>query len=411
MRHSVRLLGATLLALTPLSSAAQQDLIILGRLNRFWQLQDFDGPNPSLVELDSLQCPPGASVCSSPAGLTTDRATGDLLVLMSDWTQPENATSEIWRIDRTTWETTVEAQLEAPEGETHGRFTGLEQQPSGRLITVFCGSDSPFGVQTTRHLAIVDASRSSTDFMILRGLDEELTSQLFLPLTLDSRGVPIALVHSLSDLTHNVEIDLATGVVSEGSLSAPEFLSWGLVQSNAGESYAADSIGRFSKLDPATGDWNLVFNGQFYISYLWDMTLTNSSVGNDFEVVCSSLPNSNDQVSTLEFIGSSAVSENDLTLVARNVPLASTGFYLMGEIEAITPLGLGLLCIHSPIHRDLGSLNHTGGTFAYSVDLGALANGQPAIAGTRQIFQYWHRDFENGMPTTSLSDAIAVTFR
>ena len=188
-------------------------------------------------------------------------------------------------------------------------------------------------------------------------------------------------------------------------------LSWGLVQSNAGASYAADSIGRFYKYDPAADDWNLFFNGQFEISYLWDITLTNRLAGSDFEVVCSNLPNSSDRASTLEFVGSSSVSENDLTLIARNVPVASPGFYLMGEGQTVTPLGLGLLCIDSPIYRDYASLNQTGGTFGYSLDLGALANGHPAIAGTRQIFQYWHRDSRNGVATSSLSDAIAVTFR
>ena len=92
----------------------------------------------------------------------------------------------------------------------------------------------------------------------------------------------------------------------------------------------------------------------------------------------------------------------DLELLCRDLPSSSFGYFLVGPNAGSMPVGQGVLCIGAPQFRyslfvqDSGA----GGSVRFEIDLSALPNGAPVLAGDRYIFQYWHRD--NGS-TSNLS--------
>ena len=118
--------------------------------------------------------------------------------------------------------------------------------------------------------------------------------------------------------------------------------------------------------------------------------------------------------------GSITLANNDLRLLASQLPMNSTGFFIASETAGfITQPGgsTGNLCVAGEIGRVVGGqILNSGffGSFAASVD--ATAIPQPtgsvsAIVGETWHFQAWFRDSIGGQATSNFSDGWRVTWQ
>ena len=127
---------------------------------------------------------------------------------------------------------------------------------------------------------------------------------------------------------------------------------------------------------------------------------------------CTSNPNSTGVTSSLSAAGSLAVSNNDLTLTAADLPPSSFGFFLASQTQGsvANPGGSeGILCLGGAIGRFVGpgEIKNSGanGDFSLALDLTALPSPTGfvvAFPGETWNFQAWHRDSVGGnaVPTS-----------
>lgn len=399
---------ALTLTLAP-SADAQQRLLAVGRGDIMWEYLDHDTAQPSLLRLATLGHAPGSQLPGggSVGAIASERGTDDLFVLKTNWGLWDDTAAEIWRTDPDTGDSQLLLQFEAPDGPPFGRFRGLAQRPDGTLVTLYQGSETHSSIHAdSTHLTLIDLQRGHVDHMPLLGPTGPLQEEFFVAFTLDERGSPVGIGST------SAAIDPVHGFVSNGPVTGPGLLHpWGLALANDGTYLAGDTRGNLFTYDPVAGNWTETFgDGVLGPNYLYGFALTGVEHGSDFGAVCQGAPNSTGRPSTLEFIGSSTAADQDLQLVARHVPAGSFGLYVMGSAAGSTPVGAGTLCIGGTAHRDSSPVAFSGFPAAKPLDLSQLFDGQPALAGSRRIFQLWHRDVGPAGPTSNLSDAVSVDF-
>lgn len=123
----------------------------------------------------------------------------------------------------------------------------------------------------------------------------------------------------------------------------------------------------------------------------------------------------------LEVLGSNAVSVDDVTLEATDLPLQSAGYFLASATQGFVPLAggsQGTLCLGGAIGRFVapGQVQSSGstGTFGLTIDVHAIPQPTGPITpafGETWNFQAWYRDVVGGAATSNFTDAVAVTFR
>jgi hypothetical protein len=128
-------------------------------------------------------------------------------------------------------------------------------------------------------------------------------------------------------------------------------------------------------------------------------------------------PNSAGLFGELRAVGSSAVQSNRLTLAARDLPLATFGYFLNGTATASTtpPGSAGILCLGGAIGRfnaqsQVFFTGTTGSSFL-QIDLSAIPTPTGfVVAAVGQIwhFQAWHRDVVAGS-TSGFTNAATVS--
>jgi hypothetical protein len=117
-------------------------------------------------------------------------------------------------------------------------------------------------------------------------------------------------------------------------------------------------------------------------------------------------------------VGSDAVEDGDLTLIARFLPQHSVGYFVASRTPGNTlpvPGSIGRLCVSGSIGRAVGGVldSSTLGTLVAQVDLTAIPQPTGPVAvqpGETLHFQAWHRTTLAGQPTSDLTDAVRVTF-
>lgn len=126
--------------------------------------------------------------------------------------------------------------------------------------------------------------------------------------------------------------------------------------------------------------------------------------------------NSTGQPATIEALGSAAISDGTLVLVARQVPLNKLGLFIVSDTSGNFPGaggGQGTLCLGGKIARFSRQVMSAGdlGALRAEVDLGQLPSplGNAIQPGETWNFQAWYRD-KNPAATSNFSDAVAVTF-
>ena len=143
---------------------------------------------------------------------------------------------------------------------------------------------------------------------------------------------------------------------------------------------------------------------------LFDAPATWASVGS---TVCLGLPNSTGEPATFRVLGSDLRADNRLLFDVHGLPSSSFGFFNMGQNPGSVPVGSGTFCIGTPFQRLSGQTLNSLNTRAVSLglDLNTLPPNAAVQAGATWRFQYWYRDSVNGVVTSNLSNAVAVTFR
>ena len=126
------------------------------------------------------------------------------------------------------------------------------------------------------------------------------------------------------------------------------------------------------------------------------------------------VPNSTGEAGTLRMYGSILYWQNNMQLLAENLPPNQFGYFLTSQTPGFSPTGQGNLCLGGAIGRfNLpGQVQSTGATGSMSLvlDTGAM----PTPAGTMSMsngqtwsFQAWHRDLNPG-PTSNLTEGLRL---
>ncbi len=144
----------------------------------------------------------------------------------------------------------------------------------------------------------------------------------------------------------------------------------------------------------------------------WDTSQPESSCLDADGNFCVSRPNSTGQASTIHSSGSKSASNNDLELIARDVPPLQAGLFFFGERQISLPFGDGVLCVGAGttgLERLPLTVSGGGGRLRHTVDMRSL----PALGllnpGSTWNFQAWFRDTLAGGGHFNLSDGLTLT--
>ena len=149
-------------------------------------------------------------------------------------------------------------------------------------------------------------------------------------------------------------------------------------------------------------------NGGAGISNAWPYDLNGCPAPS---LACAGEPNSVSALgASLAFMGSQSLAADAASLAASDLPSNTPFLPILGMQPASIPLGMGVLCIGSPITRLDPGFANAGGQGAIAFDLPAPAPGTTIQAGETWLFQVWYRDTVGGTSTSNLSNAIAVPF-
>lgn len=392
-------LAVTALAVAALmpNVEAQQELYALARGNTIWRIDGFDtaSPNPALVTNWGITPGSSAPPCSTcaPVGLERDPSTGDFFVLLAGWnvfTEP----AQLLRVDNATGATSFVCEV------PFLGLSGLSRRWDGKLMSI----------DQRQRLVIIDPVTCTSSSVTLSAPIGPNMGPVypFVPFDIDARGD----VQVLSD--PSVRLDPVSGVTTPSGIAPfPGNTAGGFVRTRDGELYAGDLFpGNLYRYDALNATWTSVFvGGNITMNNIYDLVLTNPAAGDGFEQVCIGVASSSGEIATLEFLGTSSLADDDLTLATRGLPANTFGMYLMGDAAGLTAVGAGRLCIAPTVYRYTSSFSAVQETYRFDVDLAALPDGQPAMANTTRIFQFWFRDTVAGVATSQLSSAAAVTFR
>tara|TARA_R110002126_G_scaffold41590_31_gene121008 strand:+ start:1741 stop:2814 length:1074 start_codon:yes stop_codon:yes gene_type:complete len=131
---------------------------------------------------------------------------------------------------------------------------------------------------------------------------------------------------------------------------------------------------------------------------------------------CANPANSSGMGGTVSMLGSTRIQDQDLTLVASNLPPGEFAFFVASPSQGFVPFpagGQGNLCLGTPFARYqtlVGAISPAG-EYQIDVDITAIPMTPPVavMPGEQWFFQCWHRD-SNPTPTSNLSDVLVVTF-
>ncbi len=215
-------------------------------------------------------------------------------------------------------------------------------------------------------------------------------------------------------------IDTTTGVATAvGPLGVNISYAQGMdFDPLTGELYAATYIGggmgRFCRLSLVTGaaevlETTTVLNAEMEIA------IQASDVGVAY---CAANANSTGVPAQLEGFGSAVALDNQLTLVATDLPTNSFGFFLASTAQGfvVSPGGSsGNLCLSGSIGRYVGpgEIQNSGasGSFSLLLDLSTMPTPTgpvAAVAGDTWSFQAWYRDTSVAGPTSNFTRGLEV---
>ena len=131
--------------------------------------------------------------------------------------------------------------------------------------------------------------------------------------------------------------------------------------------------------------------------------------------------NSTGSPSSISASGTVTVAENNLVLIAEDLPLNAFGFFLTSQSQGFVanPGGSdGNLCLGGSIGRYVGpgQIVNSGATGSFALPLDLTRTPTPTglvaiAAGETWNFQAWHRDAVGGAATSNFTDGLEVQFQ
>ena len=180
-------------------------------------------------------------------------------------------------------------------------------------------------------------------------------------------------------------------------------------------------------LDGVIGDlrWDeiRINSGGSGTHFFWDDIVIargepSSNVGTNY---CTGVANSTGAVGNIIASGSLTVGDNNMSLVASDLPTNSFGFYLTSRVQGFiqNPGGSqGNLCLSGAIGRYVGpgQIQNSGGNGSFTLPLDLTQMPTPtglvaAQAGETWNFTTWYRDAVGGSATSNFTDGVEVTFQ
>ena len=132
------------------------------------------------------------------------------------------------------------------------------------------------------------------------------------------------------------------------------------------------------------------------------------------------VPNSTGSPGHIRGTGSAVAANNDLTLVAEDLPNNAFGYFLTSRTQGLIPQpggSLGVLCLGGSIGRYTGpgQIQNSGATGSFDLLLDLTQTPTPTgfvavVAGETWNYQAWHRDSVGGAAVSNFTDALTVTF-
>ncbi len=124
---------------------------------------------------------------------------------------------------------------------------------------------------------------------------------------------------------------------------------------------------------------------------------------------CTSVPNSSGQAGTITYQNSLEISQNNLRLIASNLPTNQFGIFFYGRSPGQIPFGDGFRCVTGQIFR-YSPQSTGGGGASRLIDLDALPQGDEILPGETIFWQFWFRDPAAGGAGWNLTDGLRTTF-
>ncbi|MEM6673941.1 MAG: VCBS repeat-containing protein [Planctomycetota bacterium] len=148
----------------------------------------------------------------------------------------------------------------------------------------------------------------------------------------------------------------------------------------------------------------------------------NGTLGEVGEPYCGpAVANSSGRSARLIGAGDDAIDQNELTLFARDVPVGSTGLFLVSNAQDLVPMAggsTGTLCLGGAIGRYVGpgAVQAAGidGLLSLSVDLTSFPSPTGPVTpmpGSLWFFQTWYRDAVGGVPTSNFTNGLSVALQ
>lgn len=193
----------------------------------------------------------------------------------------------------------------------------------------------------------------------------------------------------------------------------------GNVQISNGQSAFGDEIGFFpinGTSPTALSAVELFTQDVPYLRFV-NETLALGGIG---EMYCTGTPNSTGNVATLKGMGSVFVADQDVTLMAADLPPNVFGFFVVSQMRGFVPNAGGSdgnLCIIGSTGRynAPGQILNSGvnGSFSLALDLNAVPQPSSLVAvtpGDRWYFQAWNRDVSPNGPSSNFTRGLCIEF-
>jgi len=115
---------------------------------------------------------------------------------------------------------------------------------------------------------------------------------------------------------------------------------------------------------------------------------------------------------TMDFSGTTDISNNDFQLITYNIPPGKLTLYLYSQDQSqFLTFGNGFRCIGSPLFRVQPAVNADSfGQVFYPLNLNTLPSGGQILAGQSWGFMAWYRDPPAGGAFFNGSDALSTTW-
>jgi hypothetical protein len=154
---------------------------------------------------------------------------------------------------------------------------------------------------------------------------------------------------------------------------------------------------------------DIALNGFYCLDEVFTVAAFPLDVGTPY---CTSTKNSTGERAHVRAFGSPVVADDDLTLVATDLPPGKAAVFLFGAAKAQTPFGDGSLCIAPPLMRIPPSVAAgLDGTATLALELKQAPLAGQVVPGTTWNFQLVFRDKTGGPAGFNLTDGLSIDFQ